>query len=117
LSTSLRAGVRALPAECDGALVLLGDMPMITGAHVDRLIAAFAEDAHIIVPVNGGVRGNPVLWPATYFSELVKMEGDTGAKRLMREHAGDVREVDLGSDAIFADVDTQDALFCLREGR
>ena len=44
LSSSLKAGIGAVPEAAGGALVLLGDMPQITAAHLDRLIAAFAED-------------------------------------------------------------------------
>src|SRR5262245_42962045 len=64
LSSSLKAGLRALPQDCDGALVLLGDMPQITGAHLDRLIAAFAagKGIVIVVPTHDGHRGNPLLW-------------------------------------------------------
>ena len=118
LSSSLKAGIGAVPASADGVLVLLGDMPQITGAHLDRLIAAFAaEDRAVIVPTHGGRRGNPVLWPRAHFAEMLQLEGDAGAKRLMAAHAADVREVDLGTDAIFADVDTPEALAQLRGGQ
>src|SRR5437660_1054260 len=41
LSTSLKRGITALPPDLDGALICLGDMPLISGRHIDRLIAAF----------------------------------------------------------------------------
>jgi molybdenum cofactor cytidylyltransferase len=118
LSSSLKAGIRAVPAGCDGALVLLGDMPQITGAHLDRLIAAFAAEpgAAIVVPTREGRRGNPVLWPRARFAEMLQLEGDAGAKRLMAAHASRVREVELDTDAIFADVDTPEALAKVRGG-
>ena len=109
LASSLRAGIRALPEATDGVLVLLGDMPRITAAHIDRLIAASAS-GKIVVPAHEGRRGNPVLWPARFFLALVALEGDAGAKRLLTAHAADVHEVDLASDAIFLDIDTPDAL-------
>jgi len=119
LSSSLKAGIGAVPAGCDGALVLLGDMPQIEGAHLDRLMAAFAAEqgAAIVVPTREGRRGNPVLWARAYFAEMLQLGGDAGAKRLMAAHAGEVREVDLGTDAIFADVDTPEALAQVRGGR
>ena len=119
LSSSLKAGIRAVPGDCDGTLVLLGDMPRITAAHLDHLIAAFrAEPGSVIsVPTHDGRRGNPVLWPRAHFAEMLQLEGDAGAKRLLAAHAGDVREVDLGTDAILADVDTPQALAELRERR
>jgi molybdenum cofactor cytidylyltransferase len=116
LSSSLKAGLRAVPASAAGALVVLGDMPRITGADLDRLIAAFAEDGGrtIVVPTHAGERGNPVLWPRSCFTEMLQLEGDAGARRLMAGHAGMIREVDLGTDAIFADVDTPEALALVR---
>ena len=41
LSTSLKRGVVALPSDLDGVIVCLGDMPLISGRHLDRLVAAF----------------------------------------------------------------------------
>src|SRR5262245_48294762 len=118
LSSSLKAGLRAVREGCDGALVLLGDMPRITADHIDRLIAAFAaEPAAIIVPTHEGRRGNPVLWPRASFAEMLQLGGDVGAKRLLSVHADRVREVDLGGDAIFADVDTPEALAEVRGGQ
>ncbi len=113
LASSLKAGIRALPPSSDGALILLGDMPQIAPDHLDTLIAAFAPDT-IVVPVHDGRQGNPVLWPAKFFPELLQLDGDAGAKRLIAVHAASVREVDLGTDAIFADIDTPAALAALR---
>ena len=114
LASSLKAGIGALPASCDGALIMLGDMPQIAPEHLNTVIAAFTTNA-IVVPVHEGKQGNPVLWPATYFPELLQLDGDAGAKRLIGTHAAHVREVDLGSDAIFADIDTPETLARLRE--
>ena len=111
LSSSLKAGIRALPDDCDGALVLLGDMPRITAVDLDALIAAFESDKDkIVVPVNGGRRGNPVLWPRVYFQEMLQLGGDAGAKSLLAAFADSVREVTLATDAIFLDVDTPELL-------
>ena len=99
LSSSLKAGIGAVPVGCDGALVLLGDMPQITAAHLDRLIAAFAaEDGAVIVPTHEGRRGNPVLWPRARFAEMLQLEGDAGAKRLMAAHAGGAGATARGAD-------------------
>jgi molybdenum cofactor cytidylyltransferase len=113
LSSSLKTGLRALPGTCEGVVILLGDMPHITADHIDRLIAAFAPGA-IVVPTHRGRRGNPVLWPAALLGEMLQLEGDVGAKRLIGAHVDRVRDVDLDSDAIFTDVDTPEALRLLR---
>ena len=119
LASSLRAGIRAAPADCDGALILLGDMPGIGAGDLDRLLDAFAAAPEaIVVPVHEGRQGNPVLWPRRCFPDLMQLEGDAGAKRLIAAHGEHVREVGMGTSAIFADVDTPEALArLLKSGR
>jgi molybdenum cofactor cytidylyltransferase len=111
---SLKAGIAAVPAACDGALVLLGDMPRIEASDLDRLIAAFVPGA-IVVPVHEGRQGNPVLWPRACFPELMQLEGDAGAKRLIAAHRDAVHEVEMGTGRIFADIDTPEELQRLRD--
>lgn len=108
LSSSLRAGLSALPSDSDGTLILLGDMPAIESSDLEALMAAFAakDRQAICVPVRHGRRGNPVLWGAAYFAEMMSLSGDVGAKPLMARHTEHVTEVAAGSDGIFADVDT-----------
>jgi molybdenum cofactor cytidylyltransferase len=106
LSSSLKAGLSALPPDSDGALILLGDMPAIEGSVLSALMAAFTGRDAICVPVQDGRRGNPVLWGAAYFDEIMRLSGDVGAKSLMARHSEHVTEVPAGSDSIFADVDT-----------
>jgi molybdenum cofactor cytidylyltransferase len=115
LASSLKAGVRAVPGESDGALILLGDMPRIAPEHIDMLIETFAvaPDA-TVVPVHEGRPGNPVLWPRRTFPDLLQLDGDAGAKRLIAAHREQVREVELATDGIFADVDTPEELALVR---
>ena len=117
LSTSLIRGLAALPADIDGVIICLGDMPLIAGRDLDRLIAAFnpLEGRAIVVPTRHGRRGNPVLWSRQFFAEMMALSGDAGARRLIDEHADLVAEVEMDSDAIFIDIDTPQALAELRE--
>jgi molybdenum cofactor cytidylyltransferase len=117
LSTSLKRGIAALPPDLDGVIVCLGDMPMITGRHLDRLIAAFnpLEGRAIIVPTRQGKRGNPVLWSKRFFPEMAALAGDVGAKHLIGEHAELVAEVEMNDDAVLVDIDTPEALDALRQ--
>jgi molybdenum cofactor cytidylyltransferase len=119
LSTSLRVGVAALPADSDGALMLLGDMPAVTGPQIDRLIAAFnpVEGRAICVPTVGGKRGNPVLWARRFFSEIGAVQGDVGARHLIGEHTDQVCEVEMGDSGVLVDLDTPEALDAFVAGR
>ena len=118
LATSLAAGVRRLMQEddLDGAIILLGDMPLVTAGLITRLIAAFApsEGHAICVPVLDGKRGNPILWSARFFPDMAGLQGDTGAKHLLGENAEWIAEVPVDDPAIFRDIDTPAALAALR---
>jgi len=118
LSTSLRAGLAALPRDIDGVLVALGDMPGVTAADIDRLIAGLApkEGRSIMVPTYQGKRGNPVLFATHLVPELAEVEGDAGAKHVIGRYSDEVTEVEIGSRRIFLDVDTPDALERMRSG-
>jgi molybdenum cofactor cytidylyltransferase len=116
LSTSLILGLNALPEDCDGAVILLGDMPAVDSHLLDRLIAAFdpSEDRAIIVASHEGRRGNPVLWARQFFAEMRQLSGDAGARALFAPYAGLICEVEAGSDAPLTDIDTQEALSAYR---
>jgi molybdenum cofactor cytidylyltransferase len=112
LSGSLRLGIAALGEQVDGAIVCLGDMPWVRAEHIAALIAAFdASPARLIcVPTWDRKRGNPVLWPARYFSEIASLDGDRGARSLLDAHAAEVCFVAVGDAGVTLDVDTPEAL-------
>jgi len=116
LSTSLRAGLAALPDDVDGAVVCLGDMPQVRSHLVDRLIAAFDPErgALVVVPTIDGKRGNPVVWSRRFFPELMALEGDVGARNLIGRYPEAVAEVPLTDTAALVDVDTPEALVKLK---
>ena len=116
LSSSLCAGIRALPREVDGALVCLGDMPHVTAAHINKLAAAFdpVEGRAICVPTSNGKRGNPVIWGAQFFSGIAAVSGDVGARHLIGEYGELVCEVEIGDGGILIDIDTPQALSLVR---
>ncbi|MCB1476761.1 MAG: NTP transferase domain-containing protein [Rhodobiaceae bacterium] len=114
LSSSLRAGVMAVPDGFAGALVMLSDMPGVTAPLVSSMIATFREaPTRVTVPVRDGRRGNPVLFPVRLFPALSALEGDTGARRLV-DAESEVNEVAAADDGIFLDIDTPAALAAAR---
>jgi molybdenum cofactor cytidylyltransferase len=115
LSTSLKVGIAALPAEVDGAIVCLGDMPQVDARLIDRLIGAFDPErgALVVVPTIAGKRGNPVVWSRRFFPQLAALEGDVGARHVIGTYGEAVTEV-LADPAAFVDVDTPEALSALK---
>jgi molybdenum cofactor cytidylyltransferase len=119
LSESLKCGLKSLPETCDGAVVLLGDMPGVTFALIDKLIAAFApeESRAICVATRAGKRGNPVLWARRFFPEMLAIEGDIGARGLIGSNSELVCEVEAGDGDPLTDIDTPEDLAAYRGRR
>ena len=117
LAGSVRTGIAAVPENADGAVVCLGDMPLIDAKLIDRLIEALAPDrGHLIaVPVSDNKRGNPVLWSRRFFNELMTLDGDIGARNLIIRHAEAVVEVPVEGNSAFLDIDTPEALAAARQ--
>ena len=116
LSASLKAGLAALPADADGAIICLGDMPQVNAALIDRLVSAFDPEkgALVVVPTIEGKRGNPVLWSRRFFPDLMALEGDVGARHLIARYPEAVVEVPLAGKAALVDVDTPEALAAVK---
>src|SRR5262249_20855208 len=112
LGTSLKAGIAAVPADADGAIVCLADMPQVDASLLNRLTAAFDPDrgALIAMPTVEGRRGNPVLWSRRFFPDLMAIEGDVGARHFIGRYSEAVVEVPLEGKAALVDVDTPEAL-------
>ena len=119
LASSLRIGLAATPADADGAVVLLGDMPNIAPPLIDDLIGAFEARpaARAVAPIRDGRRGNPVLIARALFDEAMRLVGDQGARGLLAAlEPGAVIDIAAASDVSF-DVDTPDDLAAARRAK
>jgi molybdenum cofactor cytidylyltransferase len=116
LGTSLKAGIAAVPADADAAIVCLGDMPQVDHQLMDKLIAAFDPErgALVVVPSINGRRGNPVVWSRRFFNDLMSIQGDIGARHLIGSYAEAVVEVPVAGDAALTDVDTPESLSAVK---
>jgi molybdenum cofactor cytidylyltransferase len=115
LAESLKAGIAAVPPECAGAIVCLGDMPLVNGRMIDRLLAMYdpEEGRSIVLPTFRGKQGNPMIWDRRYFPEILGISGDSGARFLVGKHAEQVAEVEMADDAVLRDFDTTESLATL----
>ena len=106
-STSLKAGIAAVGQNCDAALFLLGDMPLVDSGVIDAVLQKRkATRASIVVPVFGGKRGNPVLLARSLFPMVLALEGDIGAREILTAHEDLIETVAVEHDGILLDVDT-----------
>ena len=117
MGSSIAVGIGALGEDAIGAFIVPGDMALISTALVERLVRSFEAEgaAKIIVPVTTrGEQRNPVLWPRKYFSDLARLEGAEGAKKLIAKHSAFCTQVTIEDESVFGDVDTRDELAAAR---
>ncbi|MCL6542486.1 MAG: nucleotidyltransferase family protein [Roseiflexus sp.] len=109
-STSLCAGIAALSAGVEAALILLGDQPFVTAAIINALIDAWRDRrVPVVAPVFAGVRGNPVLFDRAMFGELLTIEGDQGARGVIARDPTRVHLIHFDDERPLLDIDTPEA--------
>jgi molybdenum cofactor cytidylyltransferase len=113
-STSLAAGIRALPADCFAAMILLGDMPDIPAPVLAGLAETVRDTDDIVAPRYKGKRGNPVTWGRDHFDCLLDLRGDEGARSLLRKK--EVTFVDVDEPGVLRDYDRPGDLDPASEG-
>ena len=116
LSRSVRLGLERL-TDCDGVLFLVADQPWLKRDSAEALAALWAQNpAKIAAMAHGGVRGNPCLFPARFYPELLELTGDRGGSSVIRRHEDAL--ILLETDALeLADVDTPAALEQVRQAK
>jgi molybdenum cofactor cytidylyltransferase len=104
--SSIQAGFKALPADAEAAVVMLGDQPAIPPEVIDDLVCSYRENRRgIIIPVYAGRRGHPVLIDAKYRDEVLGLDPEVGLRQLIQAHPEDVLEVGVSSPAVLKDID------------
>lgn len=73
-----------LDIDVDAMLVCLADMPLVTRAHLDALLAI---DADIVATESKGVRSPPIVFARPVFPELLQLTGDIGPRHLLKSAA------------------------------
>ncbi|HET9921220.1 MAG TPA: nucleotidyltransferase family protein, partial [Ktedonobacteraceae bacterium] len=120
MSTSMRTGIQTLLARQSpgveemptsaGALILLGDQPLVTTEIINTLITAQqVTGKRIVAPLYEGKRGNPTLFAASLFPELLDVSGDEGGRSVLTTHKDELATVEVGSAVTNYDVDTWEA--------
>lgn len=113
MGVSIAAGVSALP-DARGWLVLPGDMPLVQPASILAVARQLATDP-VAYAQHRGRRGHPVGFAAELYSELVKLTGDEGARRLLARYPA--HGVELDDPGVLVDLDTQADLDAIRRLR
>lgn len=109
MASSIKCGLAILGENASGAMIVLADMPGTRQALLNELIGIFEEEhcEKIVYPEReDGSQGNPVIWPSRYFSELRKLQGDVGARHLIRQYRDATQPVRVKANSVLDDIDT-----------
>lgn len=110
MSASLRSGVAALSDDCDGVMVVLCDQPALTSTHLQTLVATWRSTPQLAVAsAYANTLGVPAILPRSWFADIEKLQGDHGARDLLRKRVESViavaapnleRDIDVRQDLL-----------------
>jgi len=107
MAGSLQAGLRSIKEQFPSAMFLLVDQPLIDAGAINLLLQRFWEtDKGICLPKQGGRPGNPVCFSSLFYEEILRIQGDQGARKLIQKHADDVLFVESDRPCFFTDLDS-----------
>lgn len=105
--TSLQAGLRAVPADCEAVMFTLVDHPAVESSTVAALYGAAARsDAPIVIPRRQGKRGHPVLIRRAILNEFLAEPADHMVRDVIDRHAAEILYVEVEDSGISEDIDT-----------
>lgn len=118
-TSSLQAGLRALPPQVEAFLVYPADHPLITADEITPLVLEYRrrrKERQIFIPSYNLKRGHPVLFDGSMREELLNLPPDTPARRVVDLHPGRIAYVEIPTAAILLDMDTpEDYARCVEE--
>ena len=106
LSTAIRFS-SSLEAANDGFVIALADMPYIEPATIKTVATNLSTGASIVIPTYHGQRGHPVGFSEKFRSELESLQGDEGARSIIKRYPNEVELLPCDDAGILADIDTQ----------
>ena len=104
MGASLAAAVAA-SATADGWIVALGDMPFVKPLTIAAVMDKIEKGALIAAPVYQGIRGHPVGFARALKAELLALDGDEGARRVVAAHRDSLESIIVTDPGVNADVD------------
>ncbi len=111
MSTSMQAGLRALPPATEAAMIVLADQPFVASRTLDLLIDEYRRmRPSVVIPTFNGLRGNPVIVDRSLFAELMGIRGDVGGRAIFEDHAESILKVPVDDRGVVTDIDTMEDL-------
>ena len=107
-SLSLNLGLSKVKDDYPAVMFLLGDQPMLDAATINMLLERFwTNGKDICVPSYRGKRKTPVIFSRRFYTRLLGIKGDKGARQLIDENPDRALTVEIDNPICFLDIDTQ----------
>ena len=108
ISRSVILGVQAMKDRCDGILFLVADQPWLKRKSISGILDTFSDYPESIVSMSShGKRGNPCIFPKSYFEELCGLSGDKGGRSVLERHKDNLILFEVDENEL-TDIDTPD---------
>lgn len=109
MGNSLAFGVHQITAklpEVSGILITLLDQPLVTASYLEKMLDAFSPGAQQIIVSQSasGWKGVPVLFDKSYFKELLLLQNEEGAKKVIKHHTE--KSILMEAGELLEDTDT-----------
>jgi molybdenum cofactor cytidylyltransferase len=105
--SSLKVGLGVVQPDSSGALVHLGDHPMVRVETFQAIVDSYDRSGKpIVIARHGGRRGHPVIFDRALFGELLSAPEEEGARHVVNADPSRVAYVDLDDPGINLDLDT-----------
>ena len=114
MSSSIQCGLNEIMDEFPSVMIIMGDHPLLDSATINILLDRFrASDKDICMPAYKGNRGLPVCFGKRFFTDLMDITGDIGARKIIQKNPEHVLTVEIENPDCFLDVDTKSDLAAL----
>tara|TARA_B100000029_G_scaffold381112_1_gene376224 strand:- start:185 stop:754 length:570 start_codon:yes stop_codon:yes gene_type:complete len=99
MSSSIKVGLNNLSEKTQSFFICLADMPMVSKEIYNQLIK-FSKNKEIIVPNYKKQQGNPVLFSISMKDEIMSIEGDNGAKKILDKNKDKILNLEINDEGI-----------------
>ena len=108
MSSSIKTGLKKLPQNSKGFLIVLGDMPNITKTTINKICLSITKsDKEIILPKFKNRTGNPIGFKHSMIKNIYKIKGDRGAKNIIKKNNKKIKFLNINSKSILTNLNTK----------
>jgi len=109
LGSSIKVGIESLHSDSKAVVLALADQPLVSVATINALVLGYLETGGpVVAPYFRGRRGNPLLFDHKLFPYLKKIQGDRGAKMVIKELGWKVVRVNVKDPGVIQDIDVEE---------